>query len=168
MVISQRFTIFAPAQTGSAFCFLDASQKRKSAFYPCPPRYSGVLRVRCKAVTFTRVNNLPIQPIRNWFFSHGEIIMSLQIHPALGVRAKKTGQSQGRISCDRTFSRDDFADAPLGDTDRFCESISCDPHRFQKIFHQNFTGMDWGHISFHSFSPWRKRTLENRGQNKPF
>jgi len=42
---------------------------------------------------------------------------------------------------------------PLGDTDRFGEPISSEPHRFQEIFHQNFTGMDWGHISFHSFSP---------------
>jgi len=102
---------------------------------------------------FTRVNNIPVQSIRNRFFGYGEIIMGLQIHPALGVRAKKTGQSQGCIRCDRTFSRDDFADAPLGDADRFGESISSNPHRSQEVFHQNFTGMDWGHISLHGFSP---------------
>jgi hypothetical protein len=79
--------------------------------------------------------------------------MGLQIHPTLGVGAKKTGQPQGRIRGNRPFSRDDFSDAPLLYADRLGKPVRGNLHGFQKIFQQNFAGIHRGQVSFHGFSP---------------
>ena len=48
------------------------------------------------------------------------------------------------IGSDRPLTEDDLVDAPWRHPDRSREGILADPHRGQKFFQQNLTGMDVG------------------------
>jgi hypothetical protein len=79
--------------------------------------------------------------------------MSLQVHPALGIRSENSCEPKGSIRRDGTLSGNDFADSPLRYTHGLGELVLSDTYRLQKILQEYFTRMYWRHLPFHGSSP---------------
>jgi hypothetical protein len=94
-------------------------------------------------MAFGNGNNFPFQPTGKEFFCCNEVIVSLQIHPTLGVGAEKPGQTQSNIRRNRPFPGDDFSDAPPGYPNGCCQQVLGDVHGFKEILLQNFSGMNF-------------------------
>jgi hypothetical protein len=79
--------------------------------------------------------------------------MSLQIHPALGIRSENSRKPEGSIRRDGALSGNDFSDSPLGYPHRLGELILSNSHRLKKILQEDFTRMYWWYLPFHGSSP---------------
>jgi hypothetical protein len=97
--------------------------------------------------------DLTIQTIGEGLFRNNEIVMALQVHPTLGVRAEKPGQSQRGICRNRPFARHDFSNAALRHPNGLGKPVLGDVHGFEEILQQDFAGMHRGHLSFHLLTP---------------
>ena len=69
-----------------------------------------------------------------FFFSHLQIIMGLKIHPALGVRSKKNGQSQRCIGGNRSFPCNNISDTLLRNSNRLASLYGVIPIGSRKSF----------------------------------
>jgi hypothetical protein len=87
------------------------------------------------------------------FLGHSEIVIRLEIDPALSVGAKKPGQPQGGVSGNRTLARNNLADPTLGYSNGFGQPILGNPHGFEELFEQDFAGVNRRHVSFHQAFP---------------
>jgi hypothetical protein len=63
--------------------------------------------------------HFPFDPLDKSDFRRFKIISGLKVHPALGVSAEETGETQGGISGDGPISGTDFIDAALEHTNGF-------------------------------------------------
>jgi hypothetical protein len=79
--------------------------------------------------------------------------MSLQVHPALGIRPENFRKPEGSIRRDGALPGNDFTDSPLGHPHGLGELVLSDTYRLQKILQEDFTGMYWRHLPFHGSSP---------------
>jgi hypothetical protein len=98
-------------------------------------------------------SDLFFQPAFQSLFSDLQIIVGLQIDPALRVGSEKPRKPESRVGGKGSFSCNDFAYAPLGDANGFGKSILSYSEWFQEILKQNFSGMDRRHVSFHVIPP---------------
>jgi hypothetical protein len=70
--------------------------------------------------------SFPLDSLDKRDFRSFKIILSLKVHPTLGVGAEETGETQGRVSGDGTISGTDFIDAALGNSDGFGQPVAPD------------------------------------------
>jgi hypothetical protein len=87
------------------------------------------------------------------FLGHSEIVIRLEVDPALSVGVKKPGKPQGGVSGNRTLARNNLADPTLGYSNGFGQPILGNPHGLEEIFEQDFAGVNRRHVSFHEAFP---------------
>ena len=63
----------------------------------------------------------------------------------IGITAKKTGQSHGRVGCNRAPFLDDFLPARSWYTKLCSQPVNTEPHGLQVFLPQYFAGMDRAH-----------------------
>jgi hypothetical protein len=98
-------------------------------------------------------HNFPLNSVMEPLLGYSEIVVRLEVDPALSVGAKEPGKPQGGVSGNRTLARNDLADPALGHSNGFGQPILGNPHGLEEIFKQDFTRMNRGHVSFHEYFP---------------
>jgi hypothetical protein len=86
-------------------------------------------------------------------FGNCQVVMSLEVHPTLGIGSKNPRKPEGGIRRDGSLSGYDFAYSPLGHPHGLGKPVLADTHRFQKVLQEDFTRMYRRHLSFHTSSP---------------
>ena len=76
--------------------------------------------------------------------------MRLQVHPALGIRAKNLANRRAMSAVIERLPTTISPMAPLGHADGLGQTVLGNAaHGFQEILQQDFTGMYGKHVSFH-------------------
>ena len=80
-----------------------------------------------------------------------QVVFCLKVHPALGIGAEKTGETQGGVGGDGPFAGTYFVDAALGNADGLGQPVTGQVERLQKVFKQDFTGVHRRKVAFVCF-----------------
>ena len=78
-----------------------------------------------------------------------QIIMCLKIKPKLRRGSEIAPQTQGCVGRYRSCAVYDFVDAPRGNSNIVRQPVLTDPHGIQKLFLENFPGMNSWKVLFH-------------------
>ena len=76
-------------------------------------------------------------------FHHIELIRGLQVQPKLRCCAEVAGKARSCIGCDSSLAVHDLIDAPGRHADCHRHLILGNPKPFNKVFQQDFSGMNW-------------------------
>ncbi len=83
-----------------------------------------------------------------------QVVGELHSQPVSWRLIKIGAEMQVGLRCDPALFVDDFVDPLMGELRVFCESVGGDPHGLEKLFQQQFAGMDI-EVLFHGFSDSR-------------
>lgn len=93
--------------------------------------------------------NLMIQTISYRLLSDLQVVMSLQVDPKLSRHPKKAAKPQCCIRRNGPFALHYFINASRRNGYVLGKPILRDAHRFQKLFKQNLSRMNWSKVSSH-------------------
>jgi 6-phosphogluconolactonase len=88
-----------------------------------------------------------VESVGQGFAGGFKIIPCLKIHPELGLHPKEASQSQRGIRRDAPLAVDNLIDATRRHADCLSHMVLTDLHRFEKIFKQNLTRVDWRKVT---------------------